>query len=156
MRAVLQRVSQARVSVGETQVGEIGPGILVYLGAAPGDAPSLAEQLAQRLAKMRIFPGPRGGMDRSLLDVGGDAMVISQFTLFADNRRGHRPSFLGAAEPESARRLCALLAQGLRDAGVAQVAEGVFGAHMVVESLNDGPVTVVASLGEAAWETACG
>jgi D-tyrosyl-tRNA(Tyr) deacylase len=105
---------------------------------------------------MRIFPDEGRRMNRSLLEVGGAALVVSQFTLFGDLRRGHRPSFVSAASPEPGRSLCGSFAKELRSLGVECVREGSFGAHMLVEAANDGPVTIVASLDEPPWEAACG
>ena len=122
-------------------VGEIERGLLIYVGVAPGDGPAEAEWLARKLAEMRIFPDEQGRFDRSLTDVRGAALVVSQFTLFADTRRGRRPSFLDAAPPDVAEPVMEQLMQALRDRGVT-VAGGRFGAHMAVESENDGPVTI--------------
>src|SRR5437016_11575031 len=142
MRAVCQRVSEARVRVDGATTGEIGPGLVILLGVARSDGTVEAERLAGKVARLRIFADERGKFDRSLLDVGGSALVVSQFTLIADTRKGNRPSFAGAAAPDVAEPLyeqfCAAL--GLR--GV-PVATGVFGARMAVELVNDGPVTVV-------------
>jgi D-tyrosyl-tRNA(Tyr) deacylase len=153
---VVQRVSQARVVIAGEQVAAIAEGLLIYLGVAPGDTPEVARHLAGRLAQLRIFPDPAGRMNRSVLDVGGEALVVSQFTLFADNRRGHRPSFISAAPPDVGRQLCRALADQLRLLGIAPVQEGHFGSHMSVESANDGPVTIVASSHEEPWQADCG
>ncbi len=142
MRAVVQRVTRARVVVDGETTGEIQHGLLVYVGAAEGDGPAEAAWLAQKVAELRIFPGEYRGMDRSLLDIGGSALVVSQFTLLADTRRGRRPSFFEAAPPEQAEPLIAAVAEALREQGV-EVATGRFGAMMAVESVNDGPVTIV-------------
>ncbi len=155
MRAVVQRVSRARVVVGDELAGSIGPGLLVFLGVAPTDTAELARALAARVAQLRVFPGARGRMDRSLLDRGGAALVVSQFTLFADCRRGHRPSFTGAAPASLAEPLCATFATALETLGVTPVGRGRFGAHMEVEAVGDGPVTLALSLGESGWDTAC-
>jgi D-aminoacyl-tRNA deacylase len=122
--------------------GQIGAGLVVLLGVAPDDTPLKAQALAARLVKLRIFNDEAGKMNRSLSDVGGAVLSISQFTLFADTSRGNRPSFLGAASPEQGRALYADFGAALRALGV-EVAEGVFGAHMVVSLVNDGPVTLV-------------
>jgi D-aminoacyl-tRNA deacylase len=122
--------------------GQIGAGLVVLLGVAPDDTPLKAQALAARLVKLRIFNDEAGKMNRSLSDVGGAVLSISQFTLFADTSRGNRPSFLGAASPEQGRALYADFGAALRALGV-KVAEGVFGAHMVVSLVNDGPVTLV-------------
>lgn len=142
MRAVVQRVEQARVVVDGESVGAIGPGLLVYVGVADGDERAQSGWLAKKLAELRIFPGEARAIDRSLLDVGGEALVVSQFTLLADTRRGRRPSFFEAAPPERAEPLVAAVCEELRALGVT-VAEGRFGARMAVESKNDGPVTII-------------
>ena len=143
MRTVLQRVSHARVTVDAEITGEIGPGVLLLLGVAPGDGEAEARWLARKVAGLRIFQDDDGKMNRSLLDVGGGALVVSQFTLYGDCSRGRRPSFVGAAPPDVAEplyeRFCALL----EEEGVARVARGRFGAHMRVDLQNDGPVTLV-------------
>jgi D-tyrosyl-tRNA(Tyr) deacylase len=138
----VQRVSSARVLVGDTLVGEIGRGLCVLLGVARGDSESEADRLAGRVARLRVFPDEEGGFDRSLLDVGGAALVVSQFTLIADTAKGNRPSFTEAAPPEQAAPLYERVCEALRSAGV-PVAIGVFGAKMEVELVNDGPVTIV-------------
>jgi D-aminoacyl-tRNA deacylase len=142
MRAVCQRVSRAEVRVGEEAVGSIGPGLCVLLGIAAGDGPAEAEQLAGKVARLRIFADEAGRFDRSLLDVRGDALVVSQFTLLADTSKGNRPSFAAAAPPEGAEPLYLAFVAALRDLGV-RVATGRFGARMAVELVNDGPVTIV-------------
>ncbi len=141
MRAVVQRVDRARVSVAGAVCGEIGRGLLVYVGVATDDAHAQAQWLAKKVAELRIFPGEGRGMDRSLVDSGGEALIVSQFTLLADTRRGRRPSFFDAAPPEQAEPLVAAVCEELRALGVT-VAEGRFGAMMAVESTNDGPVTI--------------
>lgn len=141
MKAVLQRVRKGVVSVGENKIGEIGQGLVILLGVGPEDTRDDAQKLAQKLAYMRIFPDKAGKMNLSLLDVKGEALVIPQFTLFADTRRGHRPSFTGAGPPELANPLAAYFADCLRELGI-KTAEGEFGAHMLVEIHNDGPVTI--------------
>lgn len=142
MRAVLQRVHAARVLVDGEVVGAIERGVLVYLGVADGDTESEAAWLADRIAGLRIFASEDRPIDRSLLDVDGAALVVSQFTLLADTRRGRRPSFTGAAPPEVAEPLFEAVVNALREQGV-EVATGRFGAMMQVESTNDGPVTVI-------------
>lgn len=137
-------------------MGATGPGLLVYLGVGPRDDDGVARHLAGRIATLRVFPDDQGRMNRSLLEVGGQALVVSQFTLYAATGRGHRPSFLGAAAPATAAELCRRFGEELSRLGVARVAEGRFGDHMEVESVNDGPVTVVLSSGEAPWEADCG
>jgi D-tyrosyl-tRNA(Tyr) deacylase len=141
MKAVLQRVIKGSVSVGDRKTGEIGPGLVILLGVGPEDTQDIARKLAQKLARMRIFPDEAGKMNLSLLDVGGEALVVPQFTLFADTRRGHRPSFTDAGPPDMASPLTAYFADCLRDLGI-ETAEGEFGAHMLVEIHNDGPVTI--------------
>ncbi len=141
MRAVLQRVTSASVTVEGEVIGAIGVGLLILLGVAPSDTPAHAEALAAKIAAMRIFSDERGRFDRSLLDVGGAALLISQFTLFADTSRGRRPGFSAAARPEIAAPLVEAVAEALRRQGVA-VASGRFGAHMAVALTNDGPVTI--------------
>jgi D-aminoacyl-tRNA deacylase len=150
VRAVVQRVSRASVRVdgpdGPDLAGEIGPGLLVLLAVSPDDAPCAAARvawMAEKLAHLRIFPDVEGRMDRSLLDVGGGALVVSQFTLYGDCRKGRRPSFVGAAPPDLARPLYEQVCDALVGLGVRSVARGVFGAHMAVELCNDGPVTLV-------------
>ena len=144
MRAVIQRVSSARVVVDGDIVGEIGRGLCVLLGVARSDGEAEAERLAGRVARLRIFENDAGRFDRSLLDVGGAALVVSQFTLIADSTRqkGTRPDFSGAARPEVAEPLYERFCEALRDLGV-PVETGVFGARMVVEMMNDGPVTII-------------
>ena len=142
MRAVLQRVHSASVLVGGEVVGAIERGVLVYVGVAEGDTNAEAEWLADRIAGLRIFPSEDRPIDRSLLDVGGSALVVSQFTLLADTRRGRRPSFTAAAPPEVAEPLVDAVVEALRASGV-EVATGRFGAMMQVESTNDGPVTII-------------
>ncbi|TSA81093.1 D-tyrosyl-tRNA(Tyr) deacylase [Deinococcus detaillensis] len=141
MRAVVQRVTGASCEVDGTVTGQIGAGLLVLLGVAPQDTPETARQLAAKLVKLRIFNDDNGKMNRSLADIGGGILSISQFTLFADTSRGNRPSFLGAAPPEQGKALYAEFNAALRSLGV-QVDEGVFGAHMSVSLVNDGPVTL--------------
>jgi D-tyrosyl-tRNA(Tyr) deacylase len=142
MRAVVQRVSGARVTVAGAVAGEIGPGLCVLLGVARGDDAAWAERLAGRVARLRIFPDEDGRFDRSVVDVGGAALVVSQFTLIADTAKGNRPSFSEAAPPREAEPLYDRFCEALRELGV-PVETGVFGASMLVESVNDGPVTVV-------------
>jgi D-aminoacyl-tRNA deacylase len=138
LRAVCQRVSRARATPG----GEIGRGLCVLLGVARDDTAAQAERLAGKVARLRIFENEEGKFDRSLLDVGGAALVVSQFTLIADTAKGNRPSFTAAAGPEVAEPLYERFCQALRDLAV-PVETGVFGARMQVELVNDGPVTVI-------------
>lgn len=142
MRAVLQRVSWAKCEVEGRVTGEVGQGLTVFLGVAPEDTPEAARRLAAKIARLRIFSDEQGKMNRSALDVGGSVLSISQFTLFADTSRGHRPSFTGAAKPEVARELYAEFNAALRAEGL-RVEEGVFGVDMAISLLNDGPVTIV-------------
>lgn len=142
MRAVVQRVFSARVVVADEIVGEIGAGLCVLLGVAETDDAAVAERLAGRVARLRIFANDQGKFDRSLLDARGDALVVSQFTLIADTAKGNRPSFSHAARPELAERLYERFCEALRELGV-DVATGAFGARMAVELANDGPVTIV-------------
>ena len=142
MRAVIQRVSEASVTVEGRIVGQIGRGLVVLLGVGPGDRAAEAEQLADKIANMRIFPDDEGRFNRSVLDIGGAALVISQFTLYADTRRGRRPSFTDAAAPDIAAPLVERFTAALQARGLA-IANGVFGAHMSVALVNDGPVTIV-------------
>ena len=142
MRAVVQRVSQASVTVGGETVSQIGPGALVLLGVAAGDTPVASERLAGKVVRLRVFENEDGRFDRSLLDVGGEALVVSQFTLIADTAKGNRPSFTAAAAPEVAEPLYERFCEGLEREGV-RVQRGRFGARMQVSLVNDGPVTIV-------------
>ena len=142
MRAVCQRVSRARVSVDGVVTGEIGPGLVVLLGVARNDTPDVADRLASKVARLRVFEDDAGKFAKSLLDTGGGALVVSQFTLLADTRKGNRPSFTAAAAPDLAEPLYERFAEELEGTGV-RVARGVFGARMAVELVNDGPVTIV-------------
>ncbi|MCZ0961190.1 D-aminoacyl-tRNA deacylase [Paracoccus benzoatiresistens] len=141
MRALVQRVTEAQVEVEGATIGRTGPGLLVLVCAMAGDDETAADRLAARVAKLRIFRDDQGRMNRSLLDVGGGALVISQFTLAADTRTGNRPGFSSAAAPEDGKRLYERFAECLRDQGIA-VETGSFGADMKVRLVNDGPVTI--------------
>ncbi len=141
MRALIQRVSDASVTVEGAVVGAIGPGLMVLLCAVEGDGEAEADFLAGKIAKLRIFEDEAGKMNRSLLDIGGKALVVSQFTLAADWRKGNRPSFIGAAEPARAETLYERFCRQLEAAGVT-VATGRFAAKMAVALVNDGPVTI--------------
>ena len=142
MRALLQRVSSAGVSVDGTPVGEIGPGLLILLGVGPDDNEDTCRRLAVKTARLRIFDDDAGRMNRSLLDTGGDALVVSQFTLYADTSRGLRPSFTGAAAPDRARELYERFASELGYLGI-RTGTGRFGARMEVNLVNSGPVTLM-------------
>ncbi|CAN5852798.1 D-aminoacyl-tRNA deacylase [soil metagenome] len=142
MRAVVQRVSRADVHVGDELVGAIGVGLLVLLGVGRGDDLDQAHVVADKIAALRIFPDGAGRMHQSVRDVGGGVLVVSQFTLYGDVRRGNRPSFTTAAAPEDAEPLVEVVVRRLRDVGL-DVAEGRFGATMAVTSTNDGPITIV-------------
>jgi D-aminoacyl-tRNA deacylase len=155
MRAVVQRTSQAAVRVSGAVIAEIGSGLLVLLGVGPDDDHDIAQRLAARVAGLRIFPDAAGRMNIDLAQSGGAVLVVSQFTLYADTSRGHRPSFIGAATPEHAEHLCDAFVASLRARGL-EVATGQFGAHMDVELVNDGPVTLVLSSGEVAWSADAG
>ena len=141
MRALVQRVTQASVSVDGDVIGRTGPGLMILVCAMQGDQDAAADKLAARAAKLRIFRDDEGRMNRSLLDTGGSALVVSQFTLAADTRTGNRPGFSSAAAPEDGRRLYERFAESLRDLGV-HVETGSFGADMAVSLVNDGPVTI--------------
>lgn len=144
MRAIIQRVSHASVTIDGAVNGEIGQGFLVLFGAGEGDTRAEAELLAKKTAGMRIFCDGNGKMNLSLADIGGSVLVISQFTLYADCRRGNRPSFTGAAQPDLANELYEYFVRLLREEhGIPDVQTGEFGADMKVELLNDGPVTII-------------
>jgi D-tyrosyl-tRNA(Tyr) deacylase len=142
VRALLQRVSRASVRVDDDGIASIGPGLLVLVGVGHGDDEAGALALSRRIAELRIFADDEGRTNRSILDAGGAALVVSQFTLYADTSRGRRPGFTGAAEPALAERLYLRLADSLREAGVTDVQTGSFGAEMAVELVNDGPFTI--------------
>ena len=142
MRAVVQRVSRAAVRVNGNTVAEIDEGLCVLLGVAQGDDDAGVERLAGKVARLRIFPDDAGRFDRSLIDVAGAALVVSQFTLVADTEKGNRPSFTEAAAPGEAEPLYERFCAELRSLGV-PVQQGVFGARMEVELVNDGPVTII-------------
>lgn len=141
MRAVLQRVKRGRVTVAGQPVSEIGPGLVILLGVGKGDSAEAADWLAEKVATLRIFEDGEGKTNLSVQDVGGAVLVVSQFTLYADTRKGRRPSFLDAALPEAAEPLVKRFGERLAALGV-PVQTGVFGAHMLVEIDNDGPVTI--------------
>jgi len=141
MRIVLQRVKSGRVLVAGQAIAEIGTGLVILLGIGPGDGEAQARSLSEKIVHLRIFEDEQGKMNRSLLEVGGQALVVSQFTLYADTRKGRRPSFTDAAIPEIACALVERFAVMLRELGV-PTQTGEFGAHMLVEIANDGPVTI--------------
>jgi D-tyrosyl-tRNA(Tyr) deacylase len=142
LRAVVQRVSSARVTVDGEARGQVGAGVCVLLGVAGEDDEEKARRLAGKVARLRIFENEAGKFDRSLLDNGGEALVVSQFTLIADTAKGNRPSFTDAARPEQAEPLYEAFCAALEAEGV-RVARGSFGARMLVEIANDGPVTII-------------
>jgi len=142
VRAVVQRVSEASVSVDGRDVGQIGPGLLVLVGVAEGDAPADSEYIASKIRDLRIFADEQGRMNRSVTESGGAVLLVSQFTLLGDARKGRRPGFDGAAAPEAARHEYDALGARLRAMGV-HVETGVFQAHMAVSLVNDGPVTIL-------------
>jgi D-tyrosyl-tRNA(Tyr) deacylase len=141
MRVVLQRVTHGRVSVEGRVLAEIGPGMMILLGIGPGDGEEQAQSLVEKIVHLRIYDDEQGKMNRSLVDTGGKAIVVSQFTLYADTRKGRRPSFTEAAQPEIANPLVERFASLLRAQGI-PTQTGEFGAHMLVEIANDGPVTI--------------
>jgi D-aminoacyl-tRNA deacylase len=142
VRALLQRVSRASVKVDDETVASIGPGLLILVGVGHADDDATTDALARRVTELRIFADDEGRTNRSILDIGGSALVVSQFTLYADTSRGRRPGFTDAASPDVAERLYLRFADGLRAAGVADVQTGSFGAEMAVELVNDGPFTI--------------
>ena len=148
MRAVLQRVSRAKVTVGGETTGEIGRGLLILLGVGTDDAEADAVYLVDKIVNLRIFDDGDGKMNRSLIDIGGELLVVSQFTLYADVRKGRRPSYIGAASPAEANRLYEFFVeQSARH--VSKVATGRFQAMMDVELVNDGPVTIILDISQA-------
>ncbi len=142
MRAVLQRVREASVTVAEMEVGRVGRGLLVLLGVGQSDGADDIAYLAPKIAHLRIFPDGEGKMNHSVLEIGGGILLVSQFMLYADTRKGRRPAFTGAMAPDAARALVDACIAGLRDLGL-PVACGVFGADMQVALVNDGPVTIL-------------
>jgi D-tyrosyl-tRNA(Tyr) deacylase len=143
VRALVQRVSRSSVTVKGSIVAEIDAGLLVLFGVAGDDDLAAVNRLAERVARLRVFPDPAGKLDRSVLDIAGSVLVVSQFTLYGDTSRGNRPSMSGAARPELAEPLYEAFCDALGAAGVVLVARGVFGASMQVELVNDGPVTLL-------------
>ena len=147
MRIVAQRVSRASVGVDGAVVGEIGKGLLLLVGVGEGDGPADVDAAAAKVSELRIFPDDEDRMNRSVIDVGGEILVVSQFTLLGQVRKGRRPSFTAAAGPEHAMKLVEDLVARLRGAGI-PTAEGRFGARMQVDLVNDGPVTIVIDVSE--------
>jgi D-tyrosyl-tRNA(Tyr) deacylase len=145
VKVLLQRVSQARVEVQGSIVGEIGQGLLILVCAEPSDTESVSQRMIDKIVKLRIFEDEQGKMNRSALDVAGELLIVSQFTLVADTARGNRPSYTNAAPPELARSLYNTFVTQARLTGL-RVATGQFAAHMVVSLINDGPVTIPISL----------
>jgi len=143
MRICLQRVLDARVLIDEEVVGRIGRGYLLLVGVGRDDQASVCQSMAEKIARLRLFPNETGRFDRSLLEIGGHTLVVSQFTLYGDARKGRRPHFLAAAPPDQAAPLCERFAHALREVGVQRVETGRFGADMRVELTNDGPVTLM-------------
>jgi D-tyrosyl-tRNA(Tyr) deacylase len=141
MRALIQRVTRASVSVNGQQIGKCGPGLMILICAMQGDTSAQADQMAAKIAKLRIFKDDEGRMNRSILDAGGSALVVSQFTLAADTSRGNRPGFSSAAAPEDGRSLYEHFASSLATLGIV-TETGDFGADMAVDLINDGPVTI--------------
>ena len=142
MKAVLQRVTSASVSVDGQTVGECGKGLMILLGVAEGDTEEDGDRLLQKIVKLRIFEDEAGKMNRSVTDVGGELLIISQFTLLANYRHGNRPDFIGAAAPAEAKRLYEIFSEKAKEY-VSHVGNGIFGADMKVSLINDGPVTIV-------------
>jgi D-tyrosyl-tRNA(Tyr) deacylase len=143
MRAVIQRVREGRVLVEGETIGQVGHGLVILLGAGQGDTQAEVDRLAAKISTLRIFSDSQGKTNLSILDVGGEALVISQFTLYADCRKGRRPSFVHAALPDVASPLVDNFAERLRQAGIRRVETGKFGATMLVEIHNDGPFTII-------------
>ena len=143
MRAVVQRVSRASVTVSTRVTGSIERGLLVLLGAGAGDGPADLQYIVDKVVNLRIFPDDAGKMNRSVLDIAGDVLVVSQFTLYGDARQGRRPAFTGALEPAAAKALYEQSLSMIRAAGVTRVEAGEFAADMQVELVNDGPVTIL-------------
>lgn len=144
MKALIQRVSQAAITVKENHYAKkIGPGLVIFLGVGNMDTAQNASKLAEKVAQLRIFSNQEGKFDHSLLDIKGEALVISQFTLYGDASKGRRPDFTQAASPQTAQELYKAFLDSLRTAGVAKVEEGLFGAHMEIALINDGPVTLL-------------
>ena len=150
MRALIQRVTSASVTIDDAEVGRIGAGLVVLLGVAEGDDESDARYLVDKIVNMRIFADAQGRFNLSALDVGGELLVVSQFTLHADTRRGRRPDFTAAADPETANRLYERAVEMFRETGIT-VATGKFQAYMQVGLRNDGPVTIMVDSADRGW-----
>lgn len=150
MKAVIQRVSKASVHVGERLCGEIGSGFMVLLGVAHADSEKDLDMIIDKMVNLRIFEDEEGKMNKSLIDVGGSLLIVSQFTLYADCRAGRRPSFTDAAKPDHAIELYKKCIQKCKTL-IPKVEEGEFGAHMMVGLVNDGPVTIILETKEGAW-----
>lgn len=148
MRAVLQRVRRGHVTVDEQVVGQIESGYVILLGVTQGDGPAEVQKLADKTVHLRIFEDDAGKMNRSALDTGAEILVISQFTLYADSRKGRRPSFTQAAPPAVAEPLVTQFIERLQQLGIQKVASGIFGATMMVHIENDGPVTIILDTAE--------
>lgn len=142
MKAVLQRVSHSSVSVDGLEISSIGKGLLILLGIEKEDTIEIADALCKKIANLRIFEDAQGKMNLSILDIKGEALVISQFTLMADTKKGNRPSFIDAAPPETAQPLVEIFCKKMGGYGVS-VRQGIFGAHMLIDLVNDGPVTIL-------------
>jgi D-aminoacyl-tRNA deacylase len=155
MRAVVQRVSRAEVRVEGSVVGAIASGLCVLLAVGPADSAETSRSLAERIATLRVFGDAAGKMNLDVTAAKGSVLVVSQFTLYADTSRGHRPSFAGAAAPALAAAQCDVFVDALRNRGL-RVATGTFGAHMELELVADGPVTIVLSAGEPPWAADAG
>lgn len=153
MRAILQRVRLGYVTVDNQIVGQIGPGYVILLGVSHADGPADVKKLAEKTVHLRVFEDEQGKMNLSALDTGAEILVISQFTLYADARKGRRPSFTDAALPEIAEPLVTQFATQLQALGIKKVATGVFGAHMLVHIENDGPVTIILETDERTYPT---
>lgn len=147
MKAVIQRIVKATITVEQTRVSSVGKGLLVYLGVCDNDTETDIAYIVRKLAKLRIFPDDQGKMNRCITDTGGEVLLVSQFTLCADTRKGNRPSFNGAMEPESAKDMVVQVGQHLKAYKI-PVKTGIFGAHMMVEYVNDGPVTIIIDSGD--------
>lgn len=143
MKAIIQRVKQAKVTSEEKTLGEIGDGMVILLGVGEEDEQGVVEEMAEQILKLRIFPSTDKNIDRSVIDVQGEVLIVPQFTLYADTSKGNRPSFLEAAEPEKAKRLYLKFIKLLKEKSDLKVAQGKFGAMMDVSLINDGPVTII-------------